>query len=479
MTEGAYRLERANPTETAAQPQGQSGLSALLQSVVVKVLIIFLNAATGILSARALRPSGRGELAAIILWNVLFANAFTFGVPSALTYQLKKRIDLRSEFAGAALLLSLLTSLLAMSIAVLGLPHWIPQYSATVIFFSRLFLLNVPLFAASLVGRAALESDGDFTTSNLSLLLTPLLTLMLLGGFCFAHHMTPVHAAWAYVVGGVPSCILILRRVHSRFHPTLRSLHVSTRLLLFYGLRSYGIDLCGTMSFYVDQVLVVHLLQSDIMGAYVVALSLSRMLNAFHTAAVMVLFPNLISKPTDVIHALTGRAVRITTFVTAAAGLFVALLGPRLVTFLYGSAYRSATGIVRILLLEVILSGIALLLSQAFMALGRPGTVTVFQISGLLLTIPLLILLVPRYGIHGAALAILFSTVIRLLAVMFSFRPLLHMPCPSILLTREDWALMSATVNSTWSNFRKSSPSPSESLGSDHREPIAAGRVLR
>ncbi len=434
----------------AVRPAKQSSVAALLQSVAAKVLVLVLNAATGILSARALQPSGRGELAAIILWNVLFANAFTFGIPCALTYQLKKRVELRSEVAGAALLLSVLTSALAIGIAWAGLPHWIPQYSATVIFFSRLFLFNVPIFAATLVGRAALESDGDFTPSNLSLLLTPLLTLAGLVVFGVAHRFTPVNAAWAYVGGGVPSCALILKRVVERFHPTLRAFGRSTRLLMVYGLRSYGIDLCGTMSFYVDQVLVVHLLQSGTMGAYVVALSLSRMLNAFHAAVVMVLFPKMISKSTDVVHSLTGQAVRITTFMTGCAALVVALLGPQVMTLLYGPAYRGATGIVRILLLEVVLSGVVQVLSQAFMALGRPGTVTLFQVSGLLLTVPVLMVLVPRYGIHGAAFAILISTTVRLVAVMASFRPLLQIPCPRVLMTRDDWTLLASTLRRLW-----------------------------
>jgi O-antigen/teichoic acid export membrane protein len=442
----ACLVEQPEPAAVKRTTTRQSSISALLQSVAAKVLIILLNAATGILSARALQPSGRGELAAIILWNVLFANAFTFGIPSALTFQLKKRIDLRSEFAGSALLLSSITSALAILIAWLGLPHWIPQYSATVIFFSRLFLFNVPIFAATLVGRAALESDGDFTPSNLSLLLTPLLTLVGLASLGIAHHFTPVNAAWAYVLGGVPSCLLILKRLFERFHPSLRLFPQSTSLLMLYGIRSYGIDLCGTMSFYVDQVLVVHLLQSGTMGAYVVALSLSRMLNAFHASVIMILFPKMVSKSRETIHSLTGRAVRITTFMTGAAGLVVALFGPQVVTLLYGSAYRGATGIVRILILEVILSGVVQVLSQAFMALGRPGTVTLFQVSGLLLTVPILIVLVPRYGIHGAALAILISTTIRLIAVMASFRPLLHMPCPRILLTREDARLIASTL---------------------------------
>ena len=415
---------------------------ALLQSVAAKLLIIVLNAATGILSARALHPAGRGELATMVLWNVLFANAFTFGIPSALTYQLRHHSDKRAPLVGASLIVGLVTSVLAILVASVGVPHWIPQYGTTVVFFSRLFLWNVPLFAWSLIGRAALESDGDFKTSNLSLLLGPLFTLLGLILLIASHRFTPVSAAWVYVGAGVPSCILVLTRVAMRFKPSLVLLASSAKLLMGYGIRSYGIDLCGTMSFYVDQMLVVHLLQPGMMGAYVVALSLSRVLTGFHTAVVMVLFPRIISRPVNDVLELTGRAMRIATLLTAPCGLTIALLGPKLLILLYGAQYRGVAGVVRILVVEVIFSGATLILSQAFMAIGRPGVITTLQATGLLLNIPLLLVLVPRFGISGAAIALLLSTGVRFLAVVCSFRAVLQVRCPALVVTGCDLSFL-------------------------------------
>ena len=147
------------------------------------------------------------------------------------------------------------------------------------------------------IGRAALESQGDFTASNLSLIGPPLLTLAGLLLLLFTHTFTPVNAAWCYVLSGLPPAALdgslLLPRGAATFPPSCQS----ARLLLSYGIRSYGIDLCGTLSLYVDQALVVRILQPSLMGTYVVALSLSRMLNVFHTAVVMVLFPGLCPGP--------------------------------------------------------------------------------------------------------------------------------------------------------------------------------------
>jgi O-antigen/teichoic acid export membrane protein len=438
-----------------------SAISAFVQSAGAKLLIIAINAATGILSARALQPAGRGELAAMILWYVLLANVFTLGIPSALTFQLRRNPERGAELVGAALLLSMSISLLAAAIGFVGLPHWIPQYSSEIVFFARVFLLITPMSAFFLVGRAAVESQGDFSSSNFSLLLPPSLTLAVLVYLWKLHIFTPINAGWAYAPAGVPSFLWMMWQLHKRFHPKLRHLGRSVRLLLSYGIRSYGIDLCGTMALYVDQALVVRILRPSLMGTYVVALSLSRMLNAFHTAAVMVLFPKAVSKSPKTVLEMTGRAVRMTTFLTSVCGAVIVFVGPQLLTLLYGAEYRGAATVLRILVLEVVISGAALVMSQAFMALSRPGVVTALQAAGLALTIPLMLLLVPRFGIKGAALSLLISTCIRFLFVIASFPYFLGMPCPRLVLKGDDLRFLIAKITR-----RLGSPQPRTAEGS-------------
>jgi O-antigen/teichoic acid export membrane protein len=67
------------------------------------------------------------------------------------------------------------------------------------------------------------------------------------------------------------------------------------------------------------------------------------------------------------------------------------------------------------------------------MALGRPGVVTALQIAGLLLAVPLMLFLVPRFGILGAGLALLISTTVRLVFVLLSFPFFLKMRVPQFL----------------------------------------------
>jgi O-antigen/teichoic acid export membrane protein len=419
-----------------------SSVAAVAQSIGARLLMIAINAATGILTARALQPAGRGELAAMILWPVFLASALALGVPSALTFQLRNNPEKRSQLLGAALLLAGLAGLVGMVAGALFMHMFIPQYSPRVIFFARVFLLNTPLSAMMLVGRAALESQGDFAASNKLFLAPPAQTLVCLLILWKTGTLTPVSAGLAYVPMGIPPFLWMLNRLWRAFRPSLRSFVDSARQLFNYGIRAYGIDLCGTMSVYVDQALVVRMLEPKMMGTYVVALSLSRMLNAFHASVVMVLFPKAVSQSPQVVREMTSRAARMSTLLTAVAAAGVAFLGPYMLALLYGKEYTVATAVLRILVLESVLSGATLVLSQAFMALERPGVITALQVTGLILTLPLMLIFVPRMGIVGAGLALLVSTTARLLFVLASYPFFLNTPVPHIFPKVEDLRFM-------------------------------------
>jgi len=101
-----------------------------------------------------------------------------------------------------------------------------------------------------------------------------------------------------------------------------------------------------------------------------------------------------------------------------------------------------------------VLSGATLVLAQAFMALERPGVITALQVVGLLLTLPLMLVFVPRLGIVGAGLALLISTSARLIFVLASFPVFLNMPVPNILPKTEDIRFMVGVASQPLQFFR-------------------------
>jgi O-antigen/teichoic acid export membrane protein len=422
--------------------KGRNGTAAVMQSLVVKLVVITINTATGIITARMLRPDGRGELAAMILWPVFLTNALTLGLPSSLIFNLRRSPERESHFFSGALVLGLILGVVAGIVGALMLPYWLAQYHSETVLVAQWIMFQAPQCTLILVGRAALEARGEYGKSNATLFFIHFLTLVVLLGLMLAGKMSPFLATFAYVLNGVPAFVWMMWRLWKIYRPRWDGITQSIRELLPYGLRAYGIDLLGTLSLQIDQVMVVGFLYPAAMGTYVVALNLSRVLQLFQQAVVMVLFPKASARPVEEVLALTGRAVRISSVFTALAGIGVLLWGQWLLRLLYGREFVAATNLLRLLTLEAILSSMTLVLAQAFMALGKPGTVTILQGLGLALSVPLMLVFIPRFGLLGTGISLAISSAVRLVLMLMCFPWLLKERAPNLLFGHDDWMFL-------------------------------------
>ncbi len=431
---------------TAPKPTSSRGVRAIGTTIISRIGMQGLNAITGILTARMLLPTGRGQLAAITLWSSFLAGLTTFGLPSSLIFYIRNRPRQASELLSNALVMSTLLSILATIVGIVWMPNWLHQYPHWAIRAAQWFLIITPLCSLSLVIRGAIEASGGFTTSNASQLLNPSVTLVVLLGLLVLHRLNTLTASCAYIFAALPVFCLLAWRARPLFGHLPRPSLTTSRLLLSYGFRSYGIDLLGTLALQVDQVLVVSFLRPADLGVYVVMLSLSRMLNVFQNSVVMVLFPKAAGRSQETAISLTGRAARVSMLLTGSCALVVGILGPYLLRIFYGKDYTSSIASLRLLLVEVTLSGATFVLAQAFMALGRPGIVTFLQAIGLSLSVPLMLLLIPRWGIRGAAFSLLVSTTARFTFIYSAFRFVLKTSPPSMLPQAEDFAILASTL---------------------------------
>jgi O-antigen/teichoic acid export membrane protein len=422
--------------------KGQDGTSATIQTFLSRILILATNVATGVITARFLGSQGRGEQTAIILWPQFLAFSLTFGLPSALVYNLKRYPESKSKLFSASLFLATILGFVAMMVGVVFIPFWLSNYSIYVIRDAQWMMLATPLVLLGVIFTAALESEGKFGIANQSRNFLPLATLGLLGGMAITQTLTPLTSGLAYVLPSLPISVWIFMYLWQLLKPQWKELNISCRQLLSYGVRSYGIDLLGTLAGQLDQVLVIGLLSPSSMGMYAVALSLSRMLNVFQASIVTVLFPKIAAMPLVEVVSLTGQVTRLNLFLTLLIGIILMALGPIVLQVLYGSEFMEAVAVFRILIIEVILAGTTMILAQAFMALGRPGMVTILQGVGLGLSLPLMLILIPRYGLVGAGLSLLGSTTARLIFILLSYRITFKIPPPSLVFTSADLMLL-------------------------------------
>ena len=277
---------------------------------------VAVNAVTGIVTARALNPSGRGELAAMVLWPMLFAGLTTCGLPAALVYYMRSEPRQAGAFVGWALLLSTLSAIAGTAIGWQLIPIWLSHHPPEVIRGAQFCLLTTLLCALTLTARAGWEARGEFVRSSLSQVVTPLCVLAALGLLSWRGALTPTAAAAAYVLAGLPSLFWIVTALARHARPTLDGGRALWGRLSHYGLRSYGVDLCGILAVYLDQALVVGLLSAASMGIYAVALSLSRVITAVHACVATIVFPRAVGLAPEAMAAAVGRSARMGTLVS-------------------------------------------------------------------------------------------------------------------------------------------------------------------
>ncbi|GAB2671526.1 lipopolysaccharide biosynthesis protein [Paenibacillus thermoaerophilus] len=419
-----------------------------IRTLAVSLTIMAVNLITGIATARYLGPSGKGYATAMTLCATVMANCFMLGLPSALLFNMKKRPEQAAAHYGSALAVVGAAGLTAVVAGFFLLPLWLDGYPPGIVAAARLFLLTVPVLLAEYANNAALQAMGEFNTFNVLRMLPHLGTCACLAALMASGMLDPYWTALAYGLPTVPITLALTVRLWRKHAPRLRSIRTSLRPLLRYGSRSAGNDLMGTLSLYADQLVVALFLSSKELGLYLVVLSLSRVVNVAQSALVMVLFPKAAGMEPGKAAELVKRLFRVSIWGTMLIAAAFMLVGPWLIRTLYGPAYGEAVPVYRLLLLEVVLSGAALVLSQSFMSAGKPGVCSLQQSVGLGVLLTLLVGLAPRFGIVGAGVSLLSATAVRFGIVWLAYPRVLKIGLPGFWPTLEDirWLIANVTA---------------------------------
>ncbi len=394
----------------------------MAQVVGLRSIALVVNIATSLLTAALLGPSGRGEQASLVLAPTVLGSLSSLGLHASLIYNMRADPEHQRELLGNGILLTFALGSAGTLFGWVLEPHWLSQYSAHTIAVGRLLLLVTPLIVVQWSLTGAAEVRGWFGLANQMLYIQSLLTLAVLGVLAWTHGLTPTTSALAYILPMILSFGRILLTLCSRIRPRLRPRWQHLRPLLHFGLRFCGVDLLSTFASSIDQLVIVAFLPPRAMGTYVVAASSARLLTVVQSGISAVLFPSVAANvPAQVVKTVSDT-FRIATLLIAALALGLALIGPPLLIWAYGPAFRASIEPFRILLGAMLLENGARILYLGYSGAGRPGLVTSFEIGGVVVSVLLMLELVSRLGTIGAALAVLGGSGFRLGAGVAALR---------------------------------------------------------
>ena len=408
---------------------------------------------TGILAARLLGPSGRGELAAIQLWANFIAMIATLGLSEALVYFSARRTDYTGRYLGSAVVLSALAGIPLCAATCIYMPTLLAAEPSQIITAARWYLFAIPLSALGGLPAYCLRGLKQFTLWNYFRLAAPAGTLFVLAIAYMTRRLEPEFLAAGFLISiGLINCVLWYITIKRIKGPLLLKSE-DWRPMLRFGLPSAITATPQMLNLKLDQILMAAFLPPSLLGLYVVAVGYSGVVQPLISAIGAVHFPNVASKPDWDSKVNSFAAVsRIAALLSFLLVLFLAPLAPLGLVVLFGSKFSPATSAVMVLVLAAGVLGLNSILQEGLKGLGAPSAVMWAELGGLPVTLVSLALLLKPLGILGAAFSSLlgYSTVSILLVVQAKATTGCSLSTLFIARKTELGALMSQLVAIVW-----------------------------
>jgi O-antigen/teichoic acid export membrane protein len=211
-------------------------------------------------------------------------------------------------------------------------------------------------------------------------------------------------AVWAYAAANVVAFAAALVLVPAAAAmPNLRRAGVALRTLAAFGLRAQLSTVLQFVSYRFDLFLLNATAGLGAAGVYSVATLLAESVWYIPSAVGLVLAPRVAAGVEGDDDDVTAAICRGTTLVSVAGAVVIAALAPLLVLLLFGPAFLPAVVPLWVLLPGVVALGLDKPIASYQLGRGRPQISLYVALLATPITTAAYVLLIPRYGIVGAA----------------------------------------------------------------------------
>jgi O-antigen/teichoic acid export membrane protein len=387
-------------------PRRQYGSRALIaRTAAFNSTAAGVAALSGIILARSVGATVRGEYAAVTTWYGAALIIGGLGQPAALCYFAARDPQRARDYVTTARAIMLATGGITLVVGVALAPllaHGEPGVAGAY----RIVFIGS---AASYVGASftfALQAT-DMKRWNLVLASQPVLALAGMITLSVLRRLT-LQSALFLIMG------TLAIQVGYAYYQSRRSGLVGGRFrrdllrpLIRYGLKQFCAVAPATVNTYLDQLVLSQLVPAADLGRYAIAVSITLLPGPLVGAIGNVAFPRLAARRT--VSARDRRqhlaAIAVAAAVSAAILVPIAVSSYVLIPDIAGPAYRSAIGLLWLLTPGGIFLACGMVAGDLLRGLGRPDLVAVAQGLAAVCTVILLFWLIPVMGVAGAALA--------------------------------------------------------------------------
>lgn len=392
-----------HPESGSARRDGLRGDAA--SAFAAQVVGVMMALAGAVITARVLGPSGRGLLALATLWVSFFALSVPLSAGYGIVYELRQ--------ARATLSLALSSALgLALALGVVGIGLALVSARS----FSHTLLSGVPLGYVALASLGlpsaifntlvslALIGAGRVKLASLLGSATAVMSLLLLVEALVVLDLGVWGAVASSAAASLIGAALAIVWLRAHFHCVLLAPRAFWLTILRFGLKLHVGTMAQWANYHLDRFLINLYLGPIAVGVYAVAAVLAERLWLLPAAVGAALYSRT-GGGVQNDAAVTARACRNVLRMMVVASLLVGVAAPFALPLAFGPDFAPASVPLLILLPGVLLLSAGKTVVPYLTNHNRPWSGTWISLLSLSLTLLLNLLLIPRLGISGSALA--------------------------------------------------------------------------
>ncbi len=372
---------------------------------------VALGFGAGVLIARALGPAGRGQYNLAILIGGVMMIVLDFGFSNAVSYFASNRRFSSEQLLKNAFWASWVLGLLGLVIFV-----WLDKVGGvrillgTEVFSPSILIVMIflPTSFFSLYLTVLLLGEGKLLLYNLGPLVSPLVLLCAVGIQYYRHALTVNWAVFLCELGTVVSLLVMLfirRHFLVSFAARFFRLRELKEIFSFSVFTHLG-TIVQYLNFRLDGFIVNFFLGVGAVGIYTLSGSVAEVLWMISRPIGTILMPRVAASGNPkALGGMVFRSSALAFFLTVILALVAALAAPWVLPFVYGVKFKASVVPLFLLLPGATIFCFTNVHACYLTGIGKPQINTAISAVSLGATIGLDLLLIPRIGINGAAIA--------------------------------------------------------------------------
>jgi O-antigen/teichoic acid export membrane protein len=388
-----------------------------------KIALFAIGVVTSIVMARVLGPEGKGLFSLAVLAAAVTYNSTNLGVGMGSGYLLGRRKISFEQLAGNWLSLSVLIGCGVFVAAAALAPYLVPRILPSVpVWFVIVTLGSVPFSILRFNFQSLFKASNDFRRFNIIDLAQPAFYLAAFAALVafFPGRRLELAVIIFFVsntAAGLLGVGLMARATPLRPRWSSELVGAAVR----FGIQGHLATFLAFLNLRLDLLLVNIFLAPRFVGYYSISVMIAEKLFYVPDVLAVVLHPRIAHGGEEDSNRETAIVCRQTILIVLAGIAGVLLFGHIVVHFFYGDRFMPAVAALFLLLPGIFFLGLGRLLSSDLLARGYPRVILWAGLASLIANVALNVVLIPRYGINGAALATTVSYTLNALVVFAAF----------------------------------------------------------